>query len=358
MNILFISRAHPPVIGGIEKQNHEIGKALAAITSTTIIANTRGKRMLPLFLPYALFRALLVIHRHDAVLLGDGVLGVVGYLLKLVSTKPVVCILHGLDLTYSSTLYQKLWVKVFLPRMDRLIAVGNATIRQGTLRGLPESKFVFIPNGVTATATPVPRPRRELEDFLQKKIGGHVILTIGRLVKRKGVAWFIENVVAQLDANITYIIAGEGREESAILTAIHDHHLEDRVVYAGGVSDAEKELLFGSADIFVQPNMQVAGDMEGFGLVVLEAAAHGVVVIASRLEGLQDAIIDGQNGYLVDSGDATAYRARIEAVLRDTAARAAFGKQARSFVLDHYAWPLIAGKYLDTLSRLVRAHVK
>ena len=358
MNILFISRAYPPVIGGIEKQNYEIGKALAEITPTTIIANTHGKRLLPLFLPYALFRALIVIRRYDAVLLGDGVLGILGYLLKLVSAKPVACIVHGLDLTYSSTLYQKLWINVFLPRLDRLIAVGNATIHQGTLRGLPESKFVFIPNGVTATANPAPRPRRDLEDFLQKKVHRHVILTLGRLVKRKGVVWFIANVVRQLDSNITYIIAGEGREESAILTAIHGHHLGDRVLYVGRVSDAEKELLFSSADIFVQPNIKVRGDMEGFGLVVLEAAAHGLVVIASRLEGLQDAIVDGQNGYLVDCGDAAAYRARIEAVLRDSEARAAFGQQARSFVIDHYAWPLIAGKYLDTLSALERPRGK
>ena len=258
--------------------------------------------------------------------------------------------MHGLDLTYRSALYQKLWIKIFLPRMDRLIAVGKETIHQGTLRGLPESKFVFIPNGVTAAGTPTPCSRRDLEALLHKKVRGHVILTLGRLVKRKGVVWFIENVVNRLDADITYIIAGEGREESAILTAIHANNLQDRVLYVGGVSDRDKELLFCAADIFVQPNIKVAGDMEGFGLVVLEAASHGLVVIASRLEGLQDAIVDGENGYLVDSGDAGAYQACIESVLRDSTARAAFGERARNFVIDHYAWPLIAGKYLDTLS--------
>ena len=354
MNILFISRAYPPVIGGIEKQNYEIGKALTAVTRTDIIANTRGKWLLPLFLPYALLRTLLTIRNYDAVLLGDGVLGILGYLLKHATSKPVVCIVHGLDLTYGNKLYQKLWLKVFLPRMDRLIAVGNASIRQGMLRGLPESKFVFIPNGVAPAATPVPCPRSELEALLHRKIHGPVILTLGRLVKRKGVAWFIDNVVTRLDANITYIVAGEGREQSAILHAIQANRLQDRVLYAGRVSDWEKELLFCAADIFVQPNIKVAGDMEGFGLVVLEAATHDLVVIASRLEGLQDAIVDGKNGYLVESGDAGAYQARIESVLRDSNARAAFGARARDFVIAHYNWPLIAGRYLDTLSALVQ----
>ena len=98
--------------------------------------------------------------------------------------------------------------------------------------------------------------------------------------------------------------------------------------------------------------------MEGFGLVVLEAASHGLVVIASRLEGLQDAIVDGENGYLVDSGNAEAYQACIESVLCDSNARAAFGKRARNFVISHSAWPLIADKYLDTLSGLVQSHRK
>jgi glycosyltransferase involved in cell wall biosynthesis len=349
MNILFISRAYPPVIGGIEKQNYEIGKALAAITRTDIIANTRGKWLLPLFLPYALLRALLSIHKYDAVLLGDGVLGMLGYLIKLVSTKPVACIVHGLDLTYRNAFYQKLWIKVFLPRLDRLIAVGNATIHQGMLRGLPASKFIFIPNGVAAPETPVAGSREDLEAFLNRKLCGPVILTLGRLVPRKGVVWFIENVINRLDADITYIVAGEGREQSAILNAIRAGNLQNRVLYIGGVSDRDKELLFCTADIFVQPNIKVAGDMEGFGLVVLEAAMHGLVVVASEIEGLKDAIHDGQNGFLVAAGDADAYVLKIRQILQNPEIKEALGKQARDYVSKNHAWPLIAGKYLDAM---------
>jgi phosphatidyl-myo-inositol dimannoside synthase len=352
MNILFISRAYPPVIGGIEKQNYEIGKALAAITRTDVIANTWGKWLLPLFLPYALLRALLGIRKYDVVLLGDGVLGVVGFLLKMVTAKPVACIVHGLDLTYRSALYQILWIHVFLPRLDRLIAVGNATIDQGMLRGLPASKFIFIPNGVAAPATPATCSRHDLEAFLGRKLCGPVILTLGRLVQRKGVVWFIENVINRLDADITYIIAGEGREHSAILNAIRANNLQNRVLYVGGVSDRDKELLFCTVDIFVQPNIKVAGDMEGFGLVVLEAAMHGLVVVASDIEGLKDAIHDGQNGFLVAAGNADAYVRKIQEVLQNPEKKDALGKQARDYVSKNHVWPLIAGKYLEVMSSL------
>ena len=100
MNILFISRAYPPVKGGIEKQNYEISQALAETCNINLIANRTGKRFLPIFLPYAIITALTIIRKNDVVLLGDGVLAIAGFILKLVSRKPVICIIHGLDLVY------------------------------------------------------------------------------------------------------------------------------------------------------------------------------------------------------------------------------------------------------------------
>ena len=350
MNILFISRAYPPVKGGIEKQNYEISQALAETCNINLIANRKGKRFLPIFLPYAIIKALTIIRKNDVVLLGDGVLAIAGFILKLVSRKPVICIIHGLDLVYRNNLYQKIWVKFFLPKMDRLIAVGNETIQQGKLRGIPESKLFFIPNGVEVIKTLPEYSRNDLESFLGRDIQGSVLLTLGRLVKRKGVDWFIENVVRQLQEDIIYIVAGEGREAATIQAAIQKHSLENRVFCIGRVSDSEKELLYCSADIFIQPNVETAGDIEGFGLVVLEAAMHGLVVIASGIEGLKDAIQDGKNGFLVPASDASAFRHKIEAVLADTAKRTVFGERSRHYVIKHYAWALVARKYLDLIS--------
>jgi len=352
MNLLFISRSFPPVIGGIEKQNAEIARALARICSVRLIVNRRGKYLLPLFLPWATLKALLLLHRQDAVLLGDGVLGITGFILKLFTRKPVVCITHGLDLTYPGRIYQQLWVRTFLPRMDRLIAVGNATLAQGVARGIPAARLVYIPNGVAAPTLPLrDYSRSDLATFIGRTPAGTVLLTLGRLVRRKGVAWFVENVMPQLDSDITYIIAGAGPEQAHIAAAIAEHKLEERVILAGSVSEDEKELLFRTADIFVQPNIPVSGDIEGFGLVVLEAAAHGLVVIASDLEGLGDAITNGENGYLVSPENARAYYDCITALLADRDSMQRFGVHARSHTLDNHAWSLIADRYLDIINQ-------
>ena len=352
MKILFISRAYPPTIGGIEKQNYEVARELAGLCQLDIIANRKGKRALPLFLPFALVKAIVTLGKYDIVLLGDGVLAILGYFLKLVSGKPVVCIVHGLDLTCRNRIYQSLWIKVFIRRLDRLIAVGNETIHQGISLGIPESRFVFIPNGVSIP-DPVPGyTRQDLEAFIGRKLNGNILLTLGRLVKRKGVVWFIEAAVNRLGGDVLYLVAGDGREKSRIIDAIRNQGLQDRVFYLGAVSERQKELLFCTADIFVQPNIRVPGDMEGFGLAVLEAAAYGKVVVAADLEGLKDAIQHGRNGFLVTEGDVNGYTERIESVLGNPEDRVQFGLRAREYVKTNYAWPLIAQQYLKVLSGL------
>ncbi len=349
MKILFISRAFPPVIGGIEKQNHEIARALQAISGIDIFTNRKGKSMLPLFLPWISLRALLSLHHYDVVLLGDGVLGALGAMLKLFTKKPVVCIVHGLDLTYKSKFYQRYWVGCFLPRLDRLIAVGNETIRQGSARGIPVEKLSFIPNGVTVGDRQPLCSRNDLEERIGKSLPGPVLLTLGRLVRRKGVSWFVEHVFNKLDEDITYLVAGDGPDREAIFAAITKYRLHDRVLLLGEVSEYDKELLLCCADLFIQPNIPVEGDMEGFGLVVLEAAAHGCAVVAADLEGLRDAISNGNNGFLVTAGDVEGYCSRIMSLLRDPGETTRAGERAREYVLKHFSWPLIARQYLSLL---------
>lgn len=355
MNILFISRAWPPVIGGIERQNHAVAVELGRLAHVDIVANRYGRRALPLFLPYALVRALLTLHRYDIVLLGDGVLGLVGYCIKRVSRKPVACIVHGLDLTFDNRFYQKYWIRRFLPQLDRLIAVGNETLHMGVELGIPETRLVFIPNGVSVPQVSPACRREDLERFLGRRLKGATLLTLGRLVRRKGVVWFIDEVVTRLGEDITYIIAGDGRERMNIFDAIARNGLGERVICTGPVSERDKELLFCTTDLFIQPNIRVPGDIEGFGMVVLEAAARGMVVIASALEGLKDAIRDGENGYLVETQNAPMFAARIMQLLDDPAARELFGAQARRYLLENQSWPRIAQQYLDALCVLVPA---
>ncbi|EKE16302.1 MAG: Glycosyl transferase, group 1 family [uncultured bacterium] len=357
MKILFISRAYPPIVGGIENQNYELSIWLNEYLDVETIANKKGKKFLPFFLPFVSVLAVLEMRNYDALLLGDGVLGSVGWLVKLFyRKKPVICVIHGLDLTYKMGLYQKLWVGFFLKKIDRFIAVGNETARTALEKGFPKEKIVFIPNGVDTEKLIGNYSRKDLRDILKIDLEGKkVILTSGRLAKRKGSAWFVENVMPKLPENIIYIIAGDGPDKENIQKAIEKNNLFSRVKMLGYVSDEIRNVLMNTCDIFIQPNIKIEGDMEGFGISVIEAASCKLPVVASKIEGLQDAIKDGENGFLVEPYNVNGYVEKITGLLADEKFRKDFGEKSRQYVIKNYKWDFIASKYADEIKKQINA---
>jgi glycosyltransferase involved in cell wall biosynthesis len=155
-----------------------------------------------------------------------------------------------------------------------------------------------------------------------------ILLTVGRLVKRKGVDWFVRNVMPKLPKEYIYLIVGGGgevkgvrellfsnqSERERILQSIKEYNMQDRVFVLGMVNDEHKNAVISACDIFVMPNIPIEGDMEGFGIVALEAGLHGVPVVASNLEGVSDAVIGGETGLLVPHSDPEAFREAIHTV--------------------------------------------
>lgn len=351
MNILFISRAFPPVVGGIENQNFALSVWLKRFASITTVANRHGKMMLPFFFPLATFRALFSASQYDVILLGDGVLAVVGFVIKkFCPHKTVVSIVHGLDLTYSNNLYQTWWVQRFLPSLDGLIAVSEETRLVALAKNIPEENITVIPNGVEPDTLRKKYSRTDLEKFLGKDLShSQVLLTAGRLTKRKGAVWFIENVLPQLSSSTLYLLAGSGSEEENIRTAIKKTHTEEQVLLLGRVTNTERNLLLNTVDIFIQPNIRVPGDMEGFGIAAIEATACGRPVIASNLEGLKDAIKHNESGLLIEPGDAKAFTAAINYLIANEQERLLLGEKALHYTETHYHWNIMARLYVEAL---------
>lgn len=357
MRILFISRAYPPIQGGLENQNRALSVWLARKAQVTTIANRHGKRFLPLFLPYATLKSLFLAPQYEVVLLGDSVLGIVGWILKKVSPgKRVVSVIHGLDVSYRNPFYQRWWIRTFLPSLDLLIAVSEETKRMAVQKNLAEERIVVIQNGVDPQSLEAPRNRKALEGLLGVHLTGQdVLLTAGRLVKRKGVVWFIREVFPRLPKNVFYVIAGAGPEKQAILQAVRASDAGHRIVLLGRVTDETRNLLLNSADLFIQPNIRVPGDMEGFGIAVIEAAACGLPAVASAIEGLRDAIRHQESGILVEPENAESFIQAISALLTDKQALRALGERARRMVAIHYHWQIIAKRYQEAFEKILPA---
>jgi len=351
MKVLFVARAYPPVTGGIENQNYALHAWLSRDNAVTLIRNPYGKKALPAFLPYATLKALIALRRHDVLLLGDGVLAITGFIAKLFyPKKPVISVVHGLDITYANPIYRALWVRRFLPAHDALIAVSRQTRDKALEHGIPAKKVTVIHNGVDPALFEGTYSRQDLAGLLKEPLAGKsVVLTTGRLVKRKGSEWFIRSVLPLLPESVIYVLAGSGPEERSIRQAITELGYERRVWLLGRVSDRERNVLLHTADIFVQPNIRVPGDVEGFGLAVMEAAVCARAIVAADIEGLKDAVRHDVNGVLVEAENAHAFSSAILRLLGDEGARRALGARAREYTARTYHWRAVSRLYQDAL---------
>ncbi len=368
--LLFVSRAYPPVLGGIENQNRGLHESLAALVPLTAIINRRGKSALWWFLPYALVRMLLIARRHEAVLLGDGVLGPLGACVKHCFPKVrVYSVIHGLDVTFARKpgILPRLYAAVNLPalcRLDGLIAVGREPLEQAVAAGLPRARITFIPNGLFPEEFREAPDRSALERVLGEALGQRrVILQVGRFVRRKGALWFIREVLPALPADVLYVAAGAAPAESAVgdqgylpdcRRAVEETGQTDRVRFVANAPEAVMKTLLANADLVVMPNIPDTATVEGFGLAAIEGGAAAKVVLAAGIEGLRDAVHDGQNGVLLPSGDALAWVGAVTKWLSDDARREAFGQAAREHVRTEFAWGGIARRYLEHMGLRVQ----
>lgn len=317
----------------------------------------------PFFIVYAFWRALFLVPRSKHVKLihlSDALLTPLGLALRTLLRVPVVVTVHGLDVTYANRIYQWL-IPLCLRRMDKVICVSSYTRHQCIRRGVPARLCEVVPNGVNMLEFAghfSPQAMRNLQTAAGRRLHDRkILLTVGRLIERKGVVQFITEVMPRIIAqrhDVCYLIVGEGPQRELIETRIASLHMEDYVVLVGRVDEDTLRAAYHLADLFVMPNIPVQNDMEGFGLVALEAATAGCYVVASRLDGIPEAIVPGQNGTLLDPLDSDAFASTILQLLADDKEREALGHKAREYVQNHYSMDIIARRYQQVFMRVIQ----
>ncbi len=363
--ILFITRKHPPSVGGMQRLSQSLTKEVGRLTPTRTIYWGGSTLFVPFFVVYAFLYAIFTVPRHNQVKLihlSDALLAPLGLALRALLRVPVVVTVHGLDVTYSNRFYQWL-IPLCLRRMDKVICVSSYTRHQCIRRGVPPSLCEVIPNGVNMLEFSdhfTAQAMRNLQTTAGSRLHGRkVMLTVGRLIERKGVVHFLTEIMPRIVAqrqDVCYLLVGEGPQRELIETRIASLHLEDYVVLMGRVDEDTLRAAYHLSDLFVMPNIPVQNDIEGFGLVALEAAAAGRYVVASRLDGIPEAIVPGQNGTLLDPLDSEAFAETILELLADDEKRKLLGEKARLFVESHYSWDIIARRYQQIFTQVVETY--
>jgi len=358
--ILFITRKYPPSVGGMQKLSYGLISQMAKLTDVLVISWGRSQAFLPFFLPYAFVRAVWTLARAGKVRLihvGDPVLSPMGLTLKWLSGLPVATTVHGLDITFPHPLYRFL-VPRCLRQFDLLVCISQRVREECLSIGVLPSRCCVIPPGVDADEEQPSRAeaRRWVEEFTGLSLEGiKILLSVGRLIKRKGVSNFIARtlplIVAQED-HVRYLVVGRGPERRHIEEAIRKAGLESWVSLLGQLDERSLKIAYLAADLLVMPNVPVAGDLEGFGLVALEACGHGLPVVASNLEGIRDAVVPDRNGILVSHDDIGGQAGAILSLLADVDERLELGRKGREYVKERYGWAEIAQRYLEAFTKI------
>jgi len=274
---------------------------------------------------------------------------------------PYVVYVHGEELNIGANSRELAWMmrRVF-GRAERVIVNSRNTGRLLQPWGVPAAKVTVLHPGVDTerfcpiadcglriadSGNSIGNPKSEIRNSNsirnpQSAIRNPVILTVGRLQKRKGQDMLIRALprIREAVPGVVYAIVGDGDQRGALEGLARETGVADCVRFLGEVGDAEMIRRYQQCDLFVLPNREVNGDIEGFGMVLVEAQACGKPVFAGDSGGTAETMQRGVTGEIVDCTSPETLAAAVIELLRDPARRERMGRAARDWAVERFDW--------------------
>lgn len=391
MEILFVSHKYPPSIGGMEKQSFELINGLKQFTKVCSIVYDGTESRIKFFVSLRK-RIRKVCKQHPNISLihfNDGLMATACLHIKTPSHIKRVVTAHGLDIVFPNIIYQKFILPQF-NKFDSIIAVSHATAEACIQRGIQKEKVVVIHNGVDQLISFNKQPENNEQWFLKNfdicLNNTHVLVAMGRAVERKGFSWFIKHVIPKLNGNFKFIIIGPfNKKKSWFISAImrlpkffrkqielflgypsdevtikallKKPAVKEKVIHAGKLPFDDIKRMLSSSTAFVMPNIEVKGDMEGFGLVCLEASLCEALVIASGSGGITDAIHHHKNGIVLTQQDAEVWSTQLNHLFEHPLHYAHLKAKGKNYTMQHFSWNKMATEYWNHFCNLSKSKV-
>lgn len=332
--LIFFSRNFPPLIGGIEHLMHSVflcvkedydvvivgprgskGYADGAIKVYELPINIAGYLIVSFILvPYLVFR-----YKPAFVVGANGLMAPLVAILSKLSGSYSICFLHGLDIIVKSPLYRLIFIP-FLRVIGSIIVNSRNTRVLALNAGIPEKAIEVIHPCVRE---PVSTVNMDVELSFDNTVAP-VIVYAGRIVPRKGLLEFVQECAAWLQrkkyklvvaGDVPFGQAGSRRDcySLALRSAVERLELMDSVLFLGRVSDEQMASAFARATVHVMPLVETPGDVEGFGMVAVEAASYGVPTVAFDVGGVRDALHSEE--YLIPPGNYAQFMKVVDSIV-------------------------------------------
>jgi len=370
LRILYISHLHPPEnapldnMGGMQRVSIQLTDELRGrddIEIKSILQHAPWKGIeikTAFFLLKLLFKLPKIVQefKPDVILFSSMVTATLAKFCRKRIDVPMVTINHGQDVKMPIGLYQNFVPKVF-EALDGVISVSEATRQECIKRGMNPEKGVALPNGFDMSdfkETPDKlMARKDIEEAFSIDLSGKsLLLTVGRQVKRKGHEWFISEVLPKIKNEVLYLVIGDGPEHERLKQLVEASTVKEQILLVGKQPDEVLKNAYAASDVFIMPNIPIPGDMEGFGIVLLEANLAGTPAVAANLEGIKDVIADGKNGYKIEVRDSDSFSNKIDFLIDNNLEQMSIS--SREYVLENFTWIKVAQQYISYLSNVIK----
>ena len=284
--------------------------------------------------------------------IGSGSVGIFG---KILFNYKFIVYIHGSELIK----YQKRWnyrrfQKFILRNADLIIANSHYTKDLAVNIGIDSIKIKVINLGAEVSKFYPDNTRSKIYAKYNIPLKNKLILTISHLIPRKGNDMVIASLptILKFVPDLTYLIVGNGFYKDNLRTLVKNYNVESNVKFAGYIQDKELADYMNACDIFVMPNRKEGYDVEGFGIVFLEANACKKPVIAGNSGGAVDAVINGETGYLVDPNSKEDISEKIIKILTDSKLKVTMGDIGYKRIINDLNWKQVISKIEKEITKL------
>ncbi len=274
--------------------------------------------------------------------------------LRRAGAKRIVALTHGHEVWWSKLFPFNLIMRRIGSTTDSLTYLGDFT-RNAISQSLSNKDAVAMCK--IAPGIDVEHFKPVDASDLRQSLGlthKKVIVSVGRLVHRKGQDYLIESLpqILKVVPDAHLLLVGQGPYRDHLESLVKKHGLNENVTFIGRIHYAELPRYICVGDVFAMPSRsRFAGlEVEGLGIVYLEASACGLAVIAGKSGGAPDAVLEGQTGYVVDGTDCNEIAARTTQLLLDDDLRNAMGTYGRQWIIQEWRWEIWATKFAQLLA--------
>jgi phosphatidylinositol alpha-1,6-mannosyltransferase len=301
--------------------------------------------------------------KTEAILVGQVLpVGTAAMILNKFLRLPYFVSCHGMDiLTAAESLRKKKLLNKILEQTSGVVANSEFTKNELLKLAVPENKISVVypcPHTKNFGVGACPDEKEGIGEEkileIKNRLGladKKIILTVGRLVERKGQDKVIEALPAILEKipNALYVIVGDGPEKEKLQVLSSKLQVENNILFTGEISEEKKTAFYQLCDVFVMIPRQIGPDVEGFGTVYLEANQFGKPVVAGRSGGVAEAVVDGATGLVVDPENINQIAEAVIKVLTDESLGKKLGEQGRERVEKEFGWE----KQVEKIERLI-----